>query len=368
MKASRLTCSAIALSIVGILSTSSAPRAAAVPIGTAFTYQGKLQQSGAPVNNTADLRFRLYDAASGGVQVGTTQLVNNLTVVDGLFTTQIDFGASAFNGDARWLEIDVGVPAGGASFTTLAPRQPLTATPHSLQTRGLFVDPSNNVGIGTNLPEGRLDVRGQVSSQVAGGNSTNYEMKKIGPFSPSNISFALSHRSNGTEGWMYGYDGTTFRNFQAWDFASNEVRFPSTGNTLAIDLSANKVGIGTTNPLWKLDVLGDVVIGATNRYFVPGADENLRIIRGIVDGAGTILQGSGFTAQRGALGVYHITYSVPFATIPSSIVTPHSANSGTEAMTAELGATSVSGFSVGLRRTDGTFNDQVFHFVVIGPR
>lgn len=76
-------------------------------------------------------------------------------VVDGLFTTQLDFGTLAFNGDARWLEVKVASPSGG-SLITLNPRQPLTAVPYSLQTRGIFVTSGGNVGIGTTAPGAKL--------------------------------------------------------------------------------------------------------------------------------------------------------------------------------------------------------------------
>src|SRR5829696_4895441 len=56
------------------------------PAGNAFTYQGRLTQSGSPANGQFDLQFSLYDAAAGGIQVGTTQTVLSQTVIDGLFT------------------------------------------------------------------------------------------------------------------------------------------------------------------------------------------------------------------------------------------------------------------------------------------
>jgi len=38
--------------------------------GTAFNYQGRLDADGAPANGSFDLRFAIYDAASGGNQWG----------------------------------------------------------------------------------------------------------------------------------------------------------------------------------------------------------------------------------------------------------------------------------------------------------
>ena len=64
------------------------------------------------------------------------QAINALQVTAGLFTVALnaggEFGANAFSGNARWLQIAVRSPAGGGGFTTLAPRQPLTAAPHAL--------------------------------------------------------------------------------------------------------------------------------------------------------------------------------------------------------------------------------------------
>ncbi len=112
-----------------------AASASAQPLSTAFTFQGQLSGSGAPANGTYDVRFRLYDALTAGNQIGPTLCTDNVAVANGLFTTQLDFGAQ-FAGQQRYLEIDVrpdtGLPCSNSTgFTTLGPRQALTAAPNA---------------------------------------------------------------------------------------------------------------------------------------------------------------------------------------------------------------------------------------------
>jgi hypothetical protein len=100
--------------------------------GTAFTYQGQLNDSGSPANGNYDLQFSLFDAAASGNQVGGT--VTNLAVgvTNGLFTTTMDFGPGIFTGNALWLQIGVETNGGGGNFTLLGALQPLTPTPYSI--------------------------------------------------------------------------------------------------------------------------------------------------------------------------------------------------------------------------------------------
>lgn len=111
-------------------------------LGTAFTYQGRLTDSSGAVNGTCDLEFKLYDDAAAGTQIGSTQTKTNVTVTNGVFTVALDFGVSAFNGDARWLAISVRCPAGSGSYTPLTPRQPLTPAPYALALPGLWTQPN----------------------------------------------------------------------------------------------------------------------------------------------------------------------------------------------------------------------------------
>ncbi|MFL7792378.1 MAG: hypothetical protein AB8I69_09580, partial [Anaerolineae bacterium] len=115
-----------------------APRAGlnalAAPLGTAFTYQGKLENGSGAVTANCEMAFRLYDeGGSGGSQVGSA-VTATVPITDGLFTVGLDFGSSVFTGDERWLGIKVQCP-GDASFADLG-RQKLTATPYAVYALG----------------------------------------------------------------------------------------------------------------------------------------------------------------------------------------------------------------------------------------
>lgn len=101
-------------------------------VSTAFTYQGDVSSTGTPVNGYADFTFTLYSAATGGTQLTSPRVMNGTPVANGRFTVALDFGAGPFNGDARWIEIAVRHPSGVGAYTTLSPRQALTATPYAL--------------------------------------------------------------------------------------------------------------------------------------------------------------------------------------------------------------------------------------------
>src|SRR5712691_2621145 len=99
---------------------------------TGFTYQGRLTDGGTAANGNYDLQFALFDSLSGGAQVGSTQTLNTVAVSNGVFTVGLDFGANAFNGANRFLEISAR-PTGAGSFTLLTPRQQITSTPYAVR-------------------------------------------------------------------------------------------------------------------------------------------------------------------------------------------------------------------------------------------
>lgn len=141
---SRRTIAAFALAAVGVLAIpfatvlgqdgdDTAPNVfAATELTSAFTYQGRLTDAGELADGPYDLRFILFDAAAGGAQVGDILVREDVAITDGFFSTQLDFGAGAFNGDARWLEVAIRTGASTGDFTVLNPRQPLSAVPYAL--------------------------------------------------------------------------------------------------------------------------------------------------------------------------------------------------------------------------------------------
>ncbi|MBC8095151.1 MAG: tail fiber domain-containing protein, partial [Akkermansiaceae bacterium] len=99
--------------------------------GTAFTYQGRLNDGVNPAGGIYDLRFTIHDAPSAGTQQGSALTNAATSISNGLFTVVLDFGHQ-FPGADRWLEIAVRTNGGGA-FVQLTPRQHLTATPYAIQ-------------------------------------------------------------------------------------------------------------------------------------------------------------------------------------------------------------------------------------------
>jgi hypothetical protein len=139
MKASRWLWIGLAITIglalaLGVSRASSAgqPQAQSpsAPVGTAFSYQGRLTDGGKPANGRFDFEFRLYSSPTSTLQVGGTISLPNIPVTSGLFNVYLGFG-DVFNGTQLYLETRVRLHGSPASFTLLNPRQPLNAAPYA---------------------------------------------------------------------------------------------------------------------------------------------------------------------------------------------------------------------------------------------
>jgi len=122
--------SLLALSIAVLFA---ALHALGAPVSTSWTYQGQLRRSGAPYTGICNFQFRLWDDATAGTQTGSTLPINGVVVTNGLFSAALDFGAQ-FSGGAQWLGTSVQC-SGDGGFTSLNPRQAITAAPYALGLR-----------------------------------------------------------------------------------------------------------------------------------------------------------------------------------------------------------------------------------------
>ncbi len=109
--------------------------------GTAFMYQGRLNDGGNPASGNYDLRFTIYDSTNIPGIVIAGPLTNSATAVsNGLFAVSLDFGSGVFTGADRWLDIGVRTNPGPPGFTVLVPRQHLTPVPYAI-----FANTASNV-------------------------------------------------------------------------------------------------------------------------------------------------------------------------------------------------------------------------------
>ncbi len=241
---------------------------AAAAQSTVFTYQGRLKNGAALASGPHDFRFRLFDAASAGTQVGTTQCADNVTVTEGLFTTPIDFGQQYATTGQRFLEVEVRADTGlncsnATGFTLLSPRQLLTAAPIASHAKtafslaaadgspanAVFVDNAGNVGVGTLAPTHTLHIAtAEPTIALQDSNSTSQQVGYVDFRDIGNVS----------RGWVgFGLAGDP-------DFSIINAR--SLGDIVLNTLGGGNVGIGTAAPAAKLEVNGDIKMAPQMRY------------------------------------------------------------------------------------------------------
>jgi hypothetical protein len=242
------------IAVIAILSGSVAAQA-----DTTFTYQGELKESGEPADGAFDMDFALWNALSGGSQVGSTIQVDDQPVSEGLFTVELDFGAEVFDGSQRWLEITV-------EGTTLAPRQPITHAPYSIQTRGIFVDDDGNVGIGTLTPAAPLEVHNANTGQI------------------------MRLESDRTYGYVRFREGATTRAYLGYG-DEGDLLVNALPDSFAIDGTSTALHFAVDSDATRgitIDTNGNVGIGTTT---VDSDLTSLHVLNAVPDGPATAVRG-----------------------------------------------------------------------------
>lgn len=291
---------------------------AAFAQGTSFTFQGKLGDSGSPVSGSFDMQFKLF-AAETCPQAPCTPIVTPITfdgtngnpplvtVTNGVFTVQLNFGSAALPGADRFLEI--GVRRNSAEpYAVLSPRSKITSSPYAIRslnaTNATKADgmSTNCVGciqsshinsVDASKLTGTLPASAIAASSLPAG-SGNYIQNAT---SPQTANFNVS--GNGVVGTLNvggiasgpmlnvtgrglvrasinatsttpraadanGGLSLTLNDQPSWSLASvgNTGNFQifndATGQNAVLIDRTNKVGIGTTTPAQKLSVAGTI--------------------------------------------------------------------------------------------------------------
>ncbi|MDQ4121903.1 MAG: hypothetical protein M3209_10710 [Acidobacteriota bacterium] len=244
---------------------------------SAFTYQGKLTDTGGAASGIYDLQFKLYDVQTGGTLLGTLTR-DDIQVTNGIFTIQLDFGSVVFtNNSGRFLEIGVRPGISTGAFMPVLPRQEITAAPYALRSleagKAALADDSQKLGgvsstgfvktFDPRLSDDRNPLPGSanyVQNQSGGTQSADFNISGTGSANAFNA--ATQYNIGGFRAFTSdGVNSNTFAGFLAGVLTTgNENSFYGVGagrsNTTGSSNSFFGTGAGFSN-----------TVGGFNSYF-----------------------------------------------------------------------------------------------------
>ena len=160
---------AASASLACILTLSSAV-ISAEPLGSAFTYQGRLTDSGQSADGLYDLQVCLFDSPTAVVAIACPPDFDDVPIEDGVFTLALDFGAAPFVGQQRFIELRVRPGASTGGYTILTPRQLVRATPEALRSNVSSAAPwSGLTGVPAGFADGTDDNSGGTVTSITAG-------------------------------------------------------------------------------------------------------------------------------------------------------------------------------------------------------
>jgi hypothetical protein len=242
---------------------------------TVFAYQGRLELDGVPANGDYDFQFKLFDAANGGAQQGSTLEQLNITVANGAFTVNLDFGAAVFSGADRFLEVSAR-PAGSGAYATITPCQFVTSTPYSIRSlRATTSDGLSATCAGCVTSSQIQNVQGsQVAGNVAGSQisgtipvtsvpagSSNYIQNATSQQPNSNFNIS----GNGTAGGSL--QGSVVNALTHYNLGGLRVLTTAGLDNLVVGLNAGNVNTGSNNSFVGSQTGRSNTTGFNNSFF-----------------------------------------------------------------------------------------------------
>jgi hypothetical protein len=247
----------------------------ASPLDTAFTYQGRLEINSQPATGAYLMRFSLWDSLTLGTERASVP-TNTIPVTNGLFTVNLDFGASHFEGEDRWLQIEVW-PNGSLQKNVLTPRTRLAPAPNALYATkaGTVTDgaiKTNQLGTtGSPLPgqvlayngsalewrppEGSIWALNGATAYYNGGNVGIGTTTPFNRFEVAGDGNFQSHLSTSGNLIMAGHETeATLGIFRIYGYSPPQ--FPNPTARFIVQRNGF-VGIGTPSPSAVLDVVGN---------------------------------------------------------------------------------------------------------------
>lgn len=240
--------------------------------GTAFSYQGRLNDGGAPANGTYQFEFTFWDSLSGGSLASPSVLgtPGGVVVKSGLFTVVLDFGAGALDGQPRWIELAVRTNGSAAAFTTVTPRQSVPVAPYAVfatTAGGVAAGVVDNSALAANAVTGAKIASGEVVRGI--NNLRDAVTLQAGDNVRLNTSGStITISASNAPAWsLTGNSGTGAANFLGTrDNQPLELRV---NNTRALRLELNALGRpnligGNTNNTVAAGLVGVVIAGGVS--------------------------------------------------------------------------------------------------------
>jgi len=203
-----------------------------------------------------------------------------------------------------------------------------------------------NLGVGTLQPFRRLHVE---ASEIHSGGA--------------GAGFSFGNREDGSvespvngERWV-------------WYSTGRVARLWSGGDKLSVTAAGN-LGIATATPAERLDVRGNIKLGANGDFFGIGCLDNIRMVAGRVSDTGGQQSGSGFSVSRTALGRYRVTYNNAFSSTP--VVVASLVDSINQDNFLTVVSSDANEFQLhskdDVANGEADYQDSAFNFIALGPR